>query len=115
MPVSQFPEAYAVIVLRQEGQTSVCGERLLCFFDLESEDCLAYHDFTLLVKGFACRQSLYTRSLSGQQGFFIAQRYFYRGIRVVDLVRSTAGLTPSCDVEILRRARVPCCFASSRA
>jgi len=33
-----------------------------------------------LVKGFAWRQSFYTRSLSGQQGFFIARYFFYRGI-----------------------------------
>jgi len=56
------------------------GECPFRFFDLESEDCLAHHDFTLLIKGFAWRQSLYTRSLSGQQGFLLLKRFLYRGI-----------------------------------
>jgi hypothetical protein len=39
----------------------------------------------LLVKGFACRQSFYTRSPSGQQGFLLRRIFFYRGIRDIYL------------------------------
>jgi hypothetical protein len=78
--VGKIPKTHAVIVLRQEGQPSMRREWLFCFFYLESEYRLSYHDFTLLVKRFAWRQSFYTRSLSGQQGFLLLKYYFYRGI-----------------------------------
>jgi hypothetical protein len=82
MSISQGPDSYPVIVFREKGQSSVRSQFFLGFFDLEPKDGLSYHVPTLLVKEFACRQSLYTRFYSGQQGFLFLRPIFYRGIWV---------------------------------
>jgi hypothetical protein len=69
MPVSKFPQPYAMVILGEKGQPAMRGQLLLGFFDLETKNGLSYHGPTLLVKGFAWRQSFYIRFYSGQQGF----------------------------------------------
>jgi hypothetical protein len=69
MLVGQDPQPEPVVVLGQECQAAMRGQRFVRPFELEGQHRLSYHRLTLWVKGTVIAHPLYIRSQSGPQGF----------------------------------------------
>jgi len=69
MLVGQDPQPEPVVVLGQERQAAMRGQRFVRPFELEGQHRLSYHRLTLWVKEAVIAHPLYIRSQSGPQGF----------------------------------------------